>query len=108
MSGKIEEKMEAFLNKFFGSISWLPELADAGERKLAGGHFTWMASISLLALTIGHLAGGPHIGAYVSLGSFLLIVEAERPPIGRRIDWITRGAGWLLGAICSGLTLILH
>lgn len=107
MSGKIEDKLEAFLNKWTAKISFLPELKDLSERKLAGKHITYMGLISILPLTIGLMADLPRIGAIVSLGTFALVVEAERPPIGRKIDWVTRGAGWLIGAILSLIVLAL-
>ncbi len=105
MSGKIEAIVEGFLNRMLLKQTFLPELHDANERKIGGGHFTLMAFYSSFALVLGYMAGHPRYGALASLGTFLLIAEAERPPIGRRVDWYTRGAGWMIGAVCSLVTL---
>jgi len=102
MSGELENWLEKLAAKILPMIA--PELSNRSERMVAANHFCLMAFITLGFDCIA-LAWWKSFAAF-SLLSFAMIINAERPPIGRKVDWITRSAGWLVGAVPAVFILV--
>lgn len=105
MSGKFETWFNSWAEKYIPKIPFLKELSDRTERQIAGGHVTLMAMISLLPVAIS-MATGVKWLCVLSFISFYLIWDAEKPPVGRRIDWITRSFGWVIGCAFALIALL--
>lgn len=110
MSGFIENKIEPKLHKFFKDLAkkvpWLKELDGRGERSLAASHIYFTAATTMIWVCVAYNTGIKWFNV-VALANIAQVIIAEWPPEGRRIDFITRGLGWFIGAIPAVLGIIL-
>lgn len=105
MGGQLENWIDRTAAKILPKIPLLGELSKKGKRQVTGSHITWMAAVTL-AFDLGACLTPWTWLAWCSLASFGLVVQAEWGAQGRRIDWISRTVGWLIGAIPALLILL--
>lgn len=109
MSGAFEDwfenKLDILIVILATEFSWLEELKRKDERRLGGSHVTFMAWTTLIFVALAYVVGWKWINL-LAFANYLQVVIAEWPPKGRRIDWITRSAGWALSIPFAILGLI--
>jgi|18_taG_2_1085343.scaffolds.fasta_scaffold06827_4 hypothetical protein len=100
MGGKIED----WLEKLIDDIPGLEELKGSkGEKTVFASHLFSMAFIGTLAALLGTYCKWALL---LSLIPVVLTCIAEWGPKGRRIDWISRGAGSVIGIVLSVIVLL--
>lgn len=96
MGGFLEDFVESKIVKWVSNISWLPELKHKAERELFVSHAMWMAYSTLTFSCIGLLTKNRWL-AIPEILNYAQALIAEWPPKGRRVDWVSRSLGWILG-----------
>lgn len=97
MSGKIEEIIEPFFNRIIPKLPGLKILSNPGEMRIAFIHIWFHLAFSLIFVCIG--LSTKSFVSYGVLMSIIMVIIAELPSEGRRIDIVTRGFGALIGAV---------
>lgn len=104
MSGIIENTVEPFFNRLIPKIPGFGMLGKPGELRCAFIHIWFHLAVTLIAVSMA-LAWSRYIG-FGALISFFMVIIAELPPNGRRIDILTRGIGTMFG-LMAGLKIAL-
>jgi|TARA_R100000093_G_scaffold44459_1_gene23068 hypothetical protein len=100
MGGYIEDWLENLID----NIPGLEDLkGNRGEKIVFSSHLFSMAFIGTLAALLGTYCKWALL---LSLIPVVLTCIAEWGPKGRRIDWISRGAGSVIGLVLSIIVLI--
>ena len=106
MGGAIESQLLKLVKLLTKRVPALSLLDYPEEVTVASAHIFGHAWLGLALVTVSLACHVPllllgHVALYG------LVVIAERGPSGRRIDWITRSAGWLLGAKASAIWVLM-